>query len=114
MGNVFSGGDTVYLVAGLGCLLLAWWLLKLWNTVHTLFHAPGPVRPPSYEIHKVKQPSSFMLRGPALFALGGLLIFAGFICTICFRNPQFLLMIIIGSLFLTGLFLVIAQDLDQI
>ncbi len=39
-----------------------------------------------------------------MFTIGGLLTFLGFVCTILFRNPQFLLLIIVGSLFLTGLF----------
>jgi len=83
---------------------IGWWLLKLWQSMHAIVNAPKPTPPPQYHIQKVNPSISFWLSGPILFFVGGLLTFLGFVCTIYFRNPQFLSLIIIGSLFLTGLF----------
>ncbi|MBT5829629.1 MAG: hypothetical protein HOH77_05470 [Candidatus Latescibacteria bacterium] len=94
----------IYWLIGLGCLLLPWWLLKLWRSLHLIVNTPPPTPPPKYHVHKVNPSIPFWLRGPILFTVGGLLTFLGFVCTIFFRNPQFLLLIIVGSLFLSGLF----------
>jgi hypothetical protein len=94
----------IYWLIGLGILLLPWWLLKLWRTMGAIFDTPKPVPLPKFRIDKVVPSGSFWLKGPLLFAIGALLTFLGFVCTIVFRNPQFLYLIIAGSLFLTGLF----------
>lgn len=72
--------------------------------MYTIFNTPKPKPKPKYQVHKVNQSVSFWFRGSVLFTIGGLLTFLGFACTIYFRNPQFLLLIIAGSLFLSGLF----------
>ena len=96
--------NLIYWVIGFGALLLPWWLFKLWQSLHAIFNTPKPPPPPKYHVHKVNTSVSFWLRGSVLFTVGGLLTFLGFVCTIYFRNPQFLLLIIAGSLFLSGLF----------
>jgi hypothetical protein len=100
----YQNNPLIYWLLGLGILLLPWWLLKLWQSLQTIFNTPKPVPTPKYRVHKVHQPASFWFKGSVMFAIGGLLTFLGFVCTILFRNPQFLLLIIVGSLFLTGLF----------
>lgn len=94
----------VYWLIAFACVVLPWWMLKLWRSLHLILNTPKPTPPPKYHVHKVNQSVSFWFRGPVLFAVGGLLTFFGFICTIYFRNPEFLLLIIVGSLCLSGLF----------
>jgi hypothetical protein len=93
-----------YLLGLTGVLFTGWWLLKLWQSMQAIANAPKPIPPPQYHIQKVNPSISFWLKGSSLFFVGGLLTFLGFVCTIFFRNPQFLTLIIVGSLFLTCLF----------
>lgn len=87
-----------------GLILLPWWLLKLWQSLHAIANAPKPAPPPKFDIHKVDAMVSVWFRGPILFTVGGLFTFLGFSGTIYFRNPQYLWLIVVGSLFLSGLF----------
>lgn len=101
----FQEDNLLYWIIGLSSLvLLPWWLIKLWQSLHTIFSAPTPPPPPTYHIKKVDQTVSFWFRGPFLFTVGGIITFLGFLLTIIFRNPQFLYLIILGSIFLSCLF----------
>ena len=91
-----------WIVGSIGVLLLPWWLLKLWEALRSFDKPPKPR--PALAVKKIAEPKRFWHKGPVLFLIGSVLTLLGFVLTILLRNPEFLILIVVGPLFLSALF----------
>jgi len=94
----------IVLVTLCGLVLLPWWLVYLWRSLHEVIkHWQNKSQKP--EVEQPSPPKQPLLdRKPILFVIGTLIMLVGFALIILFRDNTFLWLVVAGILYLSALF----------